>query len=542
MSTEIKKEKKWTIIMQISAENNLFDDMLNVMQELYNIKTADNSIDEFDDVNFIVIFDGLRAEKFSTDFARPSIYEVKPNSSFLLDFPNPEINGHRIKEDLSNTNTLTAVYEYIRHYYPAKQFGFICKGHGGPGVGDIGSGQFYEKIFKVPADVAGDEDKIKDLISKKIKGWTFEGAYEIKGYIPCNDDNRYVMVILSRNNNKALTYRKLSEVLYDVFKREKRAFLFLDCCWGMQIESAYTFMNNCEYFIASADEMPAAGIGYDDFLAKIICRPRIIGREIANMLLSVYFTNKYDDYDVDIEEFRHMGVSLTNLKTDALREFINKFNTLCEYLCREMDQLGILILKARKCCRDYTYVVPDEYAVFNIDMIWFFENLRYFNDKLCINDEELSGMLLEIIYILTVKLRYGYLGNNYDDALLGTEALGGKGITITFPETRDLFDISFYSSEESVRPRFVNDTGWNNVLLSYYEYTKKNAKEPAKFIEYYHNKFNKGNTHLLSIFNIEDINNEDSPGRISSLFTDYPRVTTESKWGKFVPINGQSGT
>jgi len=537
MIQNIKEKKKWTIIMQISAENNLFDSMLNVMQELYNVKSTDSSEDEFKEINFIVVFDGLRAEKFSSNFASPSIYEVKPNSSFLLDFPNQKINGTPIKEDLSNTITLTAVYDFIHRNFPAEQYGFICKSHGGPGTGDISSGQFYEKIFKVPAEVANDEEKIKEIISKNTKGWTFEGAYQIKGYIRCNDNDQYVMVILSRNNDKALTYRKFAEVLHDVFKKEKNAFLFLDCCWGMQIESAYTFMKNCEYFVASADEMPAAGIGYTDLLAKIVSRPEIIGREIANIILSVYFTNKYDDYDGETEEFRHMGVSLTNLKTDALEEFVNKFNPFCEYLAKEMDHLGLLILKARACCRDYTYVVPEEYAVFNIDIIWFFENLLYFNEKLCINDDHLKEMLLDLIYILTIKLRYGYLGNNYDDAILGTEALGGKGITITFPETRDLYETSMYAGKESVRPLFVNDTGWNDTLLAFYAYIKENETDPNKFIDYYTARFTEGNTHLLSLLNIENTSTEGSSIRIRNFFATQPGTPSKSKWGNFVALN-----
>lgn len=542
MKNDIVKEKKWTIIMQVSAENNLFDDMLRVMEELYRVKTFDSSIEEFEDVNFIVIFDGLRADKFSKSFASPSIYEVKPNTSFLLDFPEPSINGRPINEDLSNPRTLTAVYKHIHNLYPAKQFGFIYKGHGTPGGGDISSGQFFEKIFKLPKDVISDEEKIKEIVSKKMKGWSFEGSYDIKGYIPCNDNEQYIMAIFSRKSDKSLTYRKLSDVLNNVFSNERKTFLFLDCCWGMQIENAYTFMNNCEYFIASADEMPAAGIGYDDFLAKIISRPKIISREIANIILSVYFTNKYDDYDSDVEEFRHMGVSLTNLRVHHMKEFITKFNLLCEYLCDNMDELGLLILKARKCCRDYTYEVPEEYAVFNIDIIWFFENLIFLNKKLSVNDETLDKLLHELIYILTVKLRNGFLGNNYEDSSLGKEALGGKGITITFPETKELFDMSMYADKESIRPLFVNETGWKDVLLSFYQYKKNNTENPGIFISYFNNRFSSGNKHVLSLFNIDNINNEAFPDKINKLFNERPDVSTGSKWGRFISLEGVGGS
>lgn len=528
--------KKWTIIMQVSGENNLFDDMLSVMQELFEIK--DGSKTCFDDVNFIVVFDGIRAKKFSKEFAAPSVYEVKPNTSFFLEYP---VNKKPINEDLSNKLTLESVYNFIKKEYPADQFGFIYKGHGGPGTGDVGSGTFYEKIIKLPADIMDDEEKVKTFVLKRISGWSYEGIYNIRGYIRCRSNEKYVMVIYSRKNTNALSYRKISEVIEGVFGNDQLAFIFLDCCWGMQIENAYTFKNRCKYFIASADEMPSAGIGYADFLKKIVSRPEIIDREVANIILSVYFTNKYDDYDDDEnEEFRHMGVSLTNFKMADFDLFIEKFNIFCDYLISNISTHSTLIKTARSCCKDYTYVKPEEYSVFNIDLIWFMENLLHFNKKLNINDDELEHCLLELIYILTVKLRHGYLGNNYKDVTPGVLELGGKGITITFPETREYFDESIFADIKDRRPVFSDDTKWKALLLIYYKNIEDFIKDPEKVIAQYKD-FNKGNFNFLESFNIENIDAtpEVNNKKIADFFGSFSN-NENGKWGKLVPIKNST--
>ena len=36
----------------------------------------------------------------------------------------------------------------------------------------------------------------------------------------------------------------------------------MDCCWAQQIENANKFVGLTGYYVASADEMPALGLGY----------------------------------------------------------------------------------------------------------------------------------------------------------------------------------------------------------------------------------------------------------------------------------------
>ncbi len=529
-------KKNWTIIMQISAESNLFDEMINVMQEIYDVKLGELS--DFADVNFIAVFDGIKAGKFSNEFAKPAIYQVCPNSSFLGAYPITKINNRPINEDLSNKRTLTRIYNFIKKQYPALNYGYIYKGHGGPATGDISSGVFFEKMIKLPDNVVNDEAKLEEAVKNLARGWTYSGVYKIAGYMKSNVNDNYVMVLFSRKSKKSLTYRAMSEVLEKVFTgKEKLNFIFLDCCWGMQLENAYTFRNATDYFIASADEMPAAGIGYTDFITKIVTRPQILGKEISNLLLSIYFTNRYDDYDSDVKEFREMGVSLTNVKTADIDHFIGRFNKFCDYLVKDMQTFGPLIKKARECCKDYTYVNPREYAVFNIDLIWFLENLMHFNN-LTVKDKDINNFVFELTHLLVVRVRYGYLGNNYKDVQPGTLELGGKGITITFPENRELFDESIFVTSNKARPLFIQETSWRRFLLGYYSFIEQALADTTNLID--HHKANlKKNKGFLEMFEVGDMEDADVGTKLEKFLRSTPDPKGKSKWGEFVSLKGQ---
>lgn len=479
------RKKKWTILMQVSAENNLFVDMLSVMEELYSVTGWKD--EEYEDINFLVLFDGLSVKRFSEDFARPSLYLVRPDSSFYLEYPVYTL----FYEDMTNRSLLKKVYSFVQKTYPAQKYGFIYKGHGSHGEGDIASKKFKERIMKVPVSLmdAGKYEQKKALLENKaklFKGWSFEDSYQINAYRRMGMKVAYLMVILSKKGDKTLTYRVMAEVLKEVFGETKFEFLFLDCCWGMQIENAYTFKDITKYFIASADLMPAAGVGYTDFLRKIITRPQITGREIATLLLSVFFTNKYDDYEDPDPTFREMGVSLTNLQTDAMPRFLNVFDKFCNHLRSDMLRYAALIKKVRGCCQDHTYSEgAQDFSMFNIDLVWFLENMVHFNRK-SLKDPKLESLSLELLYLIVVRLRYAFMGNNYKKLLPGNKAIGGNGITITFPENWAHYYKSMLLEKKGINPAFTTETAWSLFLKDYYINTKniiQNDKTMDKYME-----------------------------------------------------------
>ena len=118
----------------------------------------------------------------------------------------------------------------------------------------------------------------------------------------------------------------------------------MDCCWAQQIENAYNFINVTDYYIASADEMPALGLGYTQLCSHFIKRPAIKPEEAANLIVAIYYNQNYADYDSEVAEFRKMGVSVTSVNLKEYHKFLKGFADLCELFINKLKEKD-----------DYTY-------------------------------------------------------------------------------------------------------------------------------------------------------------------------------------------
>jgi len=204
---------------------------------------------------------------------------------------------------------------------------------------------------------------------------------------------------------------------------------------------------------------------------------------VANLLVSIFYCTNYADYDSDVPEFRKMGVSLTSVSFSNFQPFIDSFTTLCRYLIDKLknkdDQTYVLIRNARSQCLDYTYKDTDklkagkiDYPMFNIDLIWWLENLLYYNV-----DMPLDNKIFEVINQLQNNVIAGFMGNNYKKSSPGSRAIGGNGIAICFPANKE-------HSEESIlkdnKITFFKTTGWKELLNKYYDYKFDERKGTAK--------------------------------------------------------------
>ncbi len=462
----------WTIIFLISAENNLINESVKAIEEIYRAGSNEK-------VKFLIIFDGLQYGKFSKEFAKPSLYEVTADNGFFIE---KRVVGSD-SENLAKPETLTFFLKYIKKNYAAKNYGFFYKGHGGSGGADISSAVFMEKLFKIPANIVDDEDKVEAYVTKNFsEKYELEGVYSYMGYVKSKKAKRHIMAIFTNSKNvKTLSYQSIAECIKAVFK-QKIGFVCLDCCWGQQIENAFVFADAAEYVVASADESPALGIGYHELCTKINQRPHIRPEEIANMIVAVYFYRNYSDYDSPVAEFRKMGVSITNVKTDMLIKkanslsdsFEEKMKNLCDHLIANISTLKQVILPARNKCKDYTYkdtealdVEHITYPVFNIDLPWFLTNLRYFNQD---KDDKLDNLINDILLFIETDLIKGFLSSNYRNPILGnkTAYTGGNGLTILFPVSKIHAEEcdSLYKSKK--HPFYVK-TNWLKFLHEYYE-------------------------------------------------------------------------
>ena len=464
-------KKEWTIIFLVSAKSNLYYEMIEAINEIYSVGSTD-------EINYIIIFDGLEAGKFQPRFAKPSVYYADSGLPFLIAQPIKIYDDF----DLTNEDHLSKIISEIKEQFPAHKYGFVYKGHGGRGDVDLKNGETIEVIIKIPQHIidTGDENKIDDYVAKKSKTEN-RGLFVLQKRSETGSNNS-VLVIYSNKNTRSLTHANINTVLSRNFDGKKElAFVFMDCCWAMQIENAYAYKNSAKYYIASADEMPALGLGkgYGTFCKKLNERPQIKYDEIADLLVSIYYTFMYNDYDQPDSPkiFNKMGVSLTSLDTSDLFYFTKAFLNFCKLLKDNMDEVHLLIAKARDNCFDFTYVTETEFSVYNIDLVWFLENLLTFSraDK---KNEQLVAAILEVIRITMLYLRKSFMGANYQDPYPGERKRVCRGITITFPKRKEGLTDSYnqISPEKRGRVKFYHDTGWPGVLECYFATIEKYKK------------------------------------------------------------------
>jgi len=120
-------------------------------------------------------------------------------------------------------------------------------------------------------------------------------------------------------------------------------------------------------------------------------------------------------------------------------------------------------------CFDYTYADTDnlevskiDFPMFNIDLIWFLENLLFYNENI-----GLEQKIFDVIYQIQNNLITAHMENNYKKTILGSKAIGGNGIAICFPVSKEHADESILIDNKI---SFYKATGWKKLLFEYYNY------------------------------------------------------------------------
>ena len=472
------EKKIWTIIVQISGENDLLMDSISAFNEIASYGSTD-------EINFIVLMDRMKVEGelpekykgyeflLNPDAAKPCVYYSKKQITYDKAKPFKVYEN----DDLVNPDNLSEIIKKIKEDFPAKNLGYIYKGHGQPGGTDVDTGTFVAKIFKVEMDEYNSDGSInkdkllprlRKIIKNESKGWRFYDEYFVL------DDNetrpRVVLAMLYKGDEKFLTYKGLEKALSQALGNDKFEFLLLDCCWGMMMENVHQFKDVTKYFIASEDEMPALGMGYSLFVKLITEKPGLKPHELAKMLVSVFYSIRFDDY-LSSEEFKYMGISLTctesNLYTDMVFTPLKK---LIKNLRDNMPQHASDIYKSLGKCRDFTYSKSTEYDMYNLDLIWFLENLF-----LHTNDIQLKIDISTTILNIRLYLTRGHMENNYDTPSLTNKEryIGARGIAITFPKTEGYYKRSILNQNKGIYLPFFVETYWRDMVRAFYKYNKR---------------------------------------------------------------------
>lgn len=515
----------------MSAENNLYLDMVECFNTISTYEVSDK-------INFIILFDGPKDElEQNPEKEFPCIYEITKGMTYSRAVPIK--NYGKEFEDLSNINNLSTILREVKQLYPASHYGYIYSGHGGAGEGDISNGVFRTKLDRIlPTERDEHGDVIEKMLEKRltIRGWRYEGYCELTE--PGKKD--IILVVYSQKTTNYLTYKGINKVLVNVFSGKELSFVFLDTCWGMMMENCYTFKDITEHFVATADEMPSSGVGYGSLINLLNQWPQIKSEELAKLLVAVNYSNNYADYAKGRKEFENMGVSLSCTDVSKLEDIISgHFDPFCEYLITQMKTIYPVFKKAAEQCNDYTYVdysKPDaeDYGVYNIDLIWFLENLMHFNKKgKKVIDVQLQLLASALVQQVSLYLIKGYMSNNYEEAALGGKpVIGGKGIAITLPkDSEQLANADMYKNGLS---NFVANTKWKTLIKTYLKTVEtflkilKNNDKEAFDIEWGSIK----NNEFTSLYfdNINNKSREEFIAEYKSFLEDAQTLRLSQKW------------
>ena len=482
------ERRKYTIIHQISGESNLLMENISMFNQICDGANPAASI------HFVILSDMMRVLDPGLVLPRyqylnqehldwPVVYRVQQGDSHQTLSESGEMPGRkkwfRELDNLASPANLELVLKEVKKMYPADHYAYVYKGHGGADSGDIASGKFIavavgllpdEIITKVEEGEVSYSVKEEQLLKRLKKehlvphGWQDAET----GVFTTEEGKPTLALVLFYKDRKEedLSYRSLSEVLARVFP-EGLMYVLLDCCWGMSIENIDIFKKNTRYLVASPDESPATGIGYRQF-GNFICRDEEFSQsELAKLLVANYFIINYSDYYSPVRDYRVMGVSFSCADTSRLDPILTKMSALFNLLLEEKQFYRLL--NCARNCRDHTYQEPTEYDMYNVDVVWFLENLVYRGPEKQYKGNAINLLALELIKDIKLMLLVGFMGTNYTEVEYGKEALGGRGITFTFPKEEEHYSRSIISGN---RYRLYAETGWKKLLLRYYEYKK----------------------------------------------------------------------
>ena len=203
-----------------------------------------------------------------------------------------------------------------------------------------------------------------------------------------------------------------------------------------------------------------------------------------------------------------------------------------------MDDIHLIFAEARDKCHDFTYEPEEQFGVYNIDLMWFLENLLYFNRMSDMPHEQLEISINGLMRICMLYLRKSFMGSNYQDPYPGNRKRVCRGITITFPIKKGGLTDNYnqIGPERRAEIKFYKKTGWPMVLEKYFETVEKYKNSVTGMNEHLKNQVAAG-------FKRRDFKNI-TAGTLTvqnyrELIEDLQTIHPDYRWGrkKFIRYN-----
>lgn len=240
-------QKKWTILVHLAADNNLYPFGLKDMSEMAYGFTNDK------DVNVVVLFDGSKT-------GDSAVYEI--THSDKKPAMNAPITSKKVTDsglipanneiDSGDPKVFAKFIDWATKKYPADHTGVVIWNHG--------SGIFRGQ----PKELKNAASKPADIINLKGFAWDDHGGnMNLKDLNPAFD-------LAVKNTGKKLE------------------FLDFDACLMAHVESAYQIKDHVNYLVASEKTEAGDGNDYWGIMENISKNPNWSGKEMASDLVNGY--------------------------------------------------------------------------------------------------------------------------------------------------------------------------------------------------------------------------------------------------------------
>ena len=247
-------QKKWTFMVHLAADNNLYpfglEDINEMEAGLKNLRG--------NDVNVVVLFDG-------TQKGDSAVYEIKADPAGM----NKEIISPKVANpvaaagseiDSGNKELAGKFLDWATTTYPADHYAYVVWNHGA-GWQREGKGK-NGQILK-PIKNATSYSSAGELITKEF-AW---------------DDNGSHMSTVDLNGILDPVAKKIGRKL-DI--------LDFDACLMAHVEVAYQMRNSVDYLVASEKTEPGAGNPYGDIFSALGKNTGMNGKEFASTIVKEY--------------------------------------------------------------------------------------------------------------------------------------------------------------------------------------------------------------------------------------------------------------
>lgn len=283
-------QKKWTVMVHLSADNNLYPFGLEDINEM---EAGLNS----DDINVVVLFDGEKKND-------STVYKIKKdsmNSTIISEQVDNPIAPKGSEIDSGSRDVAKKFVEWAVEAYPADHYAHFLWNHGGGAIMRKG----------------GVSVKLKNGSTHIVK--PAKNAVDLPGYNTNNfnwDDNGSHMVTQDINHIYSGAVQKLGRKL-DVLE--------FDECLMAHVEIGYEARNLFDYLTASEKTEPGKGDPYQEMIGALSKNPNMNGAEFSKMIVKEY-ADSYNGGSAGNSKITKSATDLAKL-TSSLFPAIDKFAT-----------------------------------------------------------------------------------------------------------------------------------------------------------------------------------------------------------------------